>query len=97
VETVDNLQSTRDARKKGMLAVGFALETDDLHENARKKLAAKGLDLIVANNAREPGAGFGYDTNRVTLIAPDGEMTELPLQSKSAVADAILDRVERLL
>jgi phosphopantothenoylcysteine decarboxylase/phosphopantothenate--cysteine ligase len=97
VETVDILQSTRDARKKGMLAVGFALETDDLHENARKKLAAKGLDLIVANNAREPGAGFGYDTNRVTLIAPDGEMTELPLQSKSAVADAILDRLERLL
>ena len=97
VETVDILKSTRDARKKGMLAVGFALETDDLLENAKKKLASKGLDLIVANNAREPGAGFGYDTNRVTLISPDQEMEELPLQSKDAVADAILDRVERLL
>ena len=97
VETVDILKSTRDARKKGMLAVGFALETDDLLENAKKKLASKGLDLIVANNAREPGAGFGYDTNRVTLISPDQEMEELPLQSKEAVADAILDRVERLL
>ena len=97
VETVDILKSTRDARKKGMLAVGFALETDDLLENAKKKLASKGLDLIVANNAREPGAGFGYDTNRVTLISPDQEMEELPLQSKAAVADAILDRVERLL
>ncbi len=97
VETVDILQSTRDARKQGMRTVGFALETDDLLENAKKKLAAKGLDLIVANSAREPGAGFGYDTNRVTLIAADAEMEELPLQSKAAVADAILDRVERLL
>lgn len=94
VETTDILSSTRDARKAGMLVVGFALETDDLRENAKKKLAAKGLDLIVANSAREPGAGFGYDTNRVTLISPSDEPEELPLQSKHAVADAILDRVE---
>jgi phosphopantothenoylcysteine decarboxylase/phosphopantothenate--cysteine ligase len=94
VETTDILAATRDARRAGLVAVGFALETDDLEENAKKKLAAKGLDLIVANSAREPGAGFGHDTNRVTLIAADGAREELPLQSKDAVADAILDRVE---
>jgi phosphopantothenoylcysteine decarboxylase/phosphopantothenate--cysteine ligase len=96
-ETPDVLKSTRAARRPGLVAVGFALETDDLIENASKKLEAKGLDLIVANSAREPGAGFGYDTNRVTIIAKDGTRSDLPLLPKSDVADAILDRVEALL
>lgn len=93
-ETPDILKSTRDRRKAGMLAVGFALETDDLLEHAKKKLAAKGLQMIVANNAREAGAGFGYDTNRVTIIGDDGSTEALPLMSKREVADAILDRIE---
>lgn len=93
----DVLASTRDARKPGMVAVGFALETDDLVDHARAKLAAKGLDLIVANSAREAGAGFGYDTNRVTLIPAVGDAEALPLMPKTEVADAILDRVEALL
>jgi phosphopantothenoylcysteine decarboxylase/phosphopantothenate--cysteine ligase len=96
-ENEDILKSTRDARRTGMVAVGFALETDDVLENAKGKLAAKGLDLIVANSAREAGAGFGYDTNRVTIIAKDGVPDALPLLPKDAVADAILDRVEALL
>jgi phosphopantothenoylcysteine decarboxylase / phosphopantothenate---cysteine ligase len=52
--------------------------------------------LIVANDAREPGAGFSVDTNRVTIISKDGSTEELPLLAKTAVADEILDRVERL-
>lgn len=96
-ETPDILATTRDARREGMIAVGFALETDDVLDHAREKLTAKGLDLIVANDAREAGAGFGYDTNRVTLIGRDGSVVELPLLPKSVVADAILDRVEALL
>lgn len=96
-ETPDILKTTAGKRKPGMLAVGFALETDDLRDNARKKLAAKGLQLIVANSAREAGAGFGYDTNRVTILAADGGVDELPLMPKREVADAILDRIEALL
>jgi len=96
-ETPDILKTTTTKRKKGMIAVGFALETNDLKENAKKKLAAKGLDLIVANSAREPGAGFGYDTNRVTLFSAKGEAEELPLMHKSAVADELLDRIETML
>ena len=56
----------------------------------------EGLDLVVLNNAREQGAGFETETNRVTLVGPDGASTELPLMSKDDVADAILDRVEEL-
>ncbi len=93
-QNADILVATRDARRSGLVAIGFALETDDLIENARAKLEAKGLDLIVANSAREAGAGFGYDTNRVTIIASDGEPQALPLMPKADVADAILDRLD---
>ncbi len=96
-ETVDILMTTRAARRKGLIAVGFALETDDLVANAKGKLETKGLDLIVANNSREAGAGFGHETNRVTIIGRDGASAELPLLPKRDVADAILDRVEALL
>lgn len=96
-ETPDILKSTASRRKAGMIAVGFALETDDLAENAQKKLAAKQLALIVANSTREAGAGFGYDTNRVTIFAASGAAEELPLQSKRDTSDAILDRIEALL
>jgi phosphopantothenoylcysteine decarboxylase / phosphopantothenate---cysteine ligase len=96
-ENPDILASTRDARKPGMVAVGFALETDDLLENAAKKIETKGLDLIVANSAREAGAGFGYDTNRVTILAKDGTSETTDLLPKTTVADLILDRIEALL
>lgn len=91
--TDDILKGTRDARKPHSVIVGFALETDDVLAHARQKLESKALDLIVVNDQREPGAGFGGDTNRVTLLAPNAEAEALPLMSKDDVADAILDRV----
>jgi phosphopantothenoylcysteine decarboxylase/phosphopantothenate--cysteine ligase len=97
-ETPDILRSTIAARRKGAVIVGFALETDDLLANARKKLDAKSLDMIVLNSATEPGAGFGVETNRVTILRRGSAAQEdLPLQHKRDVADAILDRVEELL
>jgi phosphopantothenoylcysteine decarboxylase/phosphopantothenate--cysteine ligase len=94
--TTDILKSTRDARRPGCVVVGFALETQELEQGARAKLAAKECDLVVANRVEE-GAGFGADTNRVTILGRDGAREELPLQPKSDVADAILDRVAGLL
>ena len=96
-DTADILKSTIDARQPGTIVVGFALETDDVLAHAQAKLAAKQLDIIVVNDAREAGAGFGVDTNRVTILAPSASPIELPLMSKLEVADAILDRVESLL
>jgi phosphopantothenoylcysteine decarboxylase/phosphopantothenate--cysteine ligase len=96
-ETTDILASTRDARKAGAIVVGFALETDDLLANARRKLEAKELDMIVLNDAKERGAGFGADTNRVAILRRgDGQVEQLPLLSKVQVADELLDRVEAL-
>jgi len=95
--TPDILASTKPARSPGSVIVGFALETDDVVAHARTKLASKELDFIVVNDATEPGAGFGVDTNRVSIIARDGSEERLPLMSKPDVADAILDRVEVLL
>jgi phosphopantothenoylcysteine decarboxylase/phosphopantothenate--cysteine ligase len=92
--TRDILGSTVSLRKKGSIIVGFALETGDAVKRGQAKLERKQLDLIVVNDALEPGAGFEVDTNRVTLIARGGQPVELPLQSKRAVADAILDAVE---
>jgi phosphopantothenoylcysteine decarboxylase/phosphopantothenate--cysteine ligase len=94
--TTDILRATIAKRRKKAIIVGFALETDDVVANARKKLQEKLLDLIVVNDATETGAGFGVDTNRVTLIDRAGAEEILPLLSKAEVADAILDRVERL-
>ena len=76
--------------------VGFAAETGDLVAKAREKRARKGADLIVANDVSQPGSGFDVDTNAVTIIGADSEQV-LPQQSKSRVAEAILDRVEQIL
>ncbi|HEX8848716.1 MAG TPA: bifunctional phosphopantothenoylcysteine decarboxylase/phosphopantothenate--cysteine ligase CoaBC [Gemmatimonadaceae bacterium] len=95
--TPDILVSTISARRPGTVVVGFALETTDVMANARTKLAKKELDLVVANDATEPGAGFGTDTNRVTFVGRDGVEERLPLLGKREVADVILDRVVRLL
>jgi phosphopantothenoylcysteine decarboxylase/phosphopantothenate--cysteine ligase len=92
----DILASTRAERRNGLITVGFALETDDARANARKKLASKGLDLIVLNEANAPGAGFEVETNRVVLLRTDGE-EELPLLPKTEVAEQILDRVALML
>ncbi|CAN5852729.1 bifunctional phosphopantothenoylcysteine decarboxylase/phosphopantothenate--cysteine ligase CoaBC [soil metagenome] len=97
-ETPDILVTTRAARKPGAVVVGFALETDDLLANGRRKLEGKGLDMVVLNAANEPDAGFGVDTNRVTFMRRDTpEPEQLPLLGKRMVADEILDRVEAML
>jgi phosphopantothenoylcysteine decarboxylase/phosphopantothenate--cysteine ligase len=96
-DTADILTSTIDARRPGAIVIGFALETDDVLAHAQTKLADKQLDLIVVNDAREAGAGFGVDTNRVTILVPNAPPADLPLMSKPDVADAILDRAESLL
>jgi phosphopantothenoylcysteine decarboxylase/phosphopantothenate--cysteine ligase len=95
--TGDVLDGTRGVRKPGSMIVGFALETGDALAKGLAKLERKGLDLIVVNDALEPGAGFEKDTNRVALLGSDGTRAILPLQSKREVADAILDRVEQTL
>jgi len=79
------------------VTVGFAAETEDLLANARAKLTRKKLDLIAANDVTAGDAGFAVDTNRVTLLAADGSMEQLPLLSKHEVAAAIFDRVVELL
>jgi phosphopantothenoylcysteine decarboxylase/phosphopantothenate--cysteine ligase len=94
--TPDILLTTRDSRKPGAVVVGFALETGEAASKARAKLRRKHLDLVVANDAEEPGAGPEVETNRVTLVAPEGE-TALSLLGKDQVAEAILDRVADLL
>ena len=76
--------------------VGFALETNDEQSNAQGKLERKNLDFIVLNSLRDEGAGFGYDTNKVTLIDRNGA-EELPLQSKKSVAKAIINKLSGLL
>lgn len=77
-------------RDPGTVLVGFAVETDDVEARAADKLARKGCDYLAVNNPLEPGAGFGHDTNRVTLLARDGAPTEFELMSKEALAERLL-------
>jgi phosphopantothenoylcysteine decarboxylase/phosphopantothenate--cysteine ligase len=93
-QTEDILKGTISKRKKKSLMVGFALETGDGLANAREKLKSKDLDMVVLNDATEPGAGFGVDTNRVTLIDRSGTEEELQLMSKIDLAEVLLDRIE---
>lgn len=93
--TDDILSATHGERRSGSITVGFALETGDALAKGRAKLERKDLDLIVVNDALEPGAGFEHDTNRVAILGRDGTPRILPLQSKREVADAILDAVEQ--
>jgi len=82
--------------KGDFIRVGFAAESENLIANARKKVKAKNLDLIVANDITAPDSGFDVETNRVTLIDKNGKTEELPLMSKREVAERILDRVLRI-
>ena len=85
------------AHKDGKVLVGFAAETEDLTENASTKLKAKNLDLIVVNPVGGPDSGFDSDTNRASIIDAAGGVQEIPLMSKTEMAQAILDRVAALL
>jgi len=91
--TPDILANLGKLRRKGQILVGFAMETENGLENARKKLDEKNLDWIVLNDLREEGAGFGTETNRVTLIGKDGSSYPMEIMSKPDVAAALLDRI----
>ncbi len=95
VPTEDILKYLGEHKKPGQVLCGFAMETKDLLENAKKKLEKKNADMIVANNLKVEGAGFGTDTNVVALIKRDG-VKELPMLSKEQVAKAVLDELIKL-
>lgn len=100
VRTVDILQAVRqqrDTTHRPRVVVGFAAETHGLLENAQAKLESKGLDLIVANDVSVGDAGFGVDTNRVTLLDTHDGVEQLPVMSKAQVAERVIDRVVELL
>lgn len=90
--TEDILQFLGDNRKEGQFLCGFSMETENMLENSRAKLVKKHVDMIVANNLKQEGAGFGTDTNVVTLITKE-DCIELPIMSKEEVAKHILDTI----
>lgn len=83
-------------KRDGVLSVGFALETDRELEHAKDKLHRKNLDMIVLNSMREEGAGFGVDTNKVSILLRNGEVADYPLKKKTEVAADIVDCIEKL-
>ena len=91
--TPDILAALGRDRRPGQVLVGFAAETSDLAASARRKLADKGVDLVVANDVSAPGAGFDADTNEVVLVGADGTEQTVPLTDKREVARAVLDAV----
>lgn len=94
----DLLAETREARREGgVFTLGFALETRDGVDNARRKLSEKGLDMIALNFADEPDSGFDAPTSRLTLLEPEDAVEELPLLDKAEAADRLLDRIEERL
>lgn len=92
-----DIAATLGKKKDGRTLVGFALETDNEHDNAVDKMKRKGLDMIVLNSLRNPMAGFNKDTNQVTIIKADGSEREYPAKSKKKVASDIIDELEPLL
>ena len=97
LKTIDRqLGGPRSRAAARPIRIGFAAETGAPAAEAARKCREKGLDLVVGNNVSEPGSGFGTDTNRVTLVTPDGNVQRLPLMSKLAVARRIVSFAERL-
>ncbi|MCX4357418.1 MAG: bifunctional phosphopantothenoylcysteine decarboxylase/phosphopantothenate--cysteine ligase CoaBC [Oscillospiraceae bacterium] len=92
--TADILKWVNENRHSGLFVCGFSMETENMLENSREKLMKKGLDMIAANNLKTEGAGFGTDTNVITIITADST-EELPLMSKADAAAALLDEIER--
>jgi phosphopantothenoylcysteine decarboxylase/phosphopantothenate--cysteine ligase len=91
--THDFLVDLGQCKAPGQVLVGFAAETEDVLDNARRKLARKNLDLIVANDVAAPGVGFEHDTNEVVIVGADGTDTPISLTDKRSVARAVLDAV----
>lgn len=93
--TEDILGFLGEHKQKGQFLCGFSMETENMIDNSRKKLEKKHLDLIVANNLKQTGAGFGTDTNIVTFLSKD-DTTELPIMRKEEVADKLLDHIMQM-
>lgn len=94
LKTTTDIAATLGKRKtSGQKLIGFALETHDEMANAERKMQAKNLDMIVLNSLQDKGAGFGVDTNKVTLLYADGTKKDLPLLLKQEVADIIVDNI----
>jgi phosphopantothenoylcysteine decarboxylase/phosphopantothenate--cysteine ligase len=91
--TVDIAAALGKMKKQNQIIVGFALETNDELENARKKLLIKNLDFIVLNSLNDTGAGFGYDTNKITIIDRNNNINNFELKSKDEVARDILNKI----
>lgn len=96
MERTTDILKTLGERKKEQLLIGFAAETENIEEYARKKLVNKNLDMVVANNVNETGAGFAGDTNIVTIFKRDGDTIQLPLLSKDDVAKRLLEEIIKL-
>lgn len=95
VSTPDIAKYLGSVKREGQVLVAFAAETENVTQNAKGKRERKNADLIVANDVTKPGAGFGVDTNVVTVLSEEG-MTEYPMLTKKEVAHRILDHVERI-
>jgi len=93
IKTVDIAAEMGKRKQPGQLMIGFALETDNEIDNAIKKLYAKNLDLIVLNSLQDPGAGFGHDTNRITLLGRNEMVKNFDLKDKKDVARDIIDSI----
>jgi len=92
-KTIDIAATLGKRKKPGQTLVGFALETNDETNHALQKLEKKNFDFIVLNSMRDAGAGFGYDTNRITILRRDGTQSVFPLKSKTAVAQDIVEEI----
>jgi len=95
--TTDIAATLGSTKKSSQLLAGFALETDNELENAKSKLQRKNLDLIVLNSLQEEGAGFGHDTNRITIIDRNNNIDKFELKSKEEAAKDILDKIVALI
>jgi phosphopantothenoylcysteine decarboxylase / phosphopantothenate---cysteine ligase len=91
--TIDIASELGKRKKKGQLLAGFSLETDNELENAISKLKKKNLDLIVLNSLKDKNAGFGFDTNRITIIDRDNNIDKFELKSKEEAAEDIIDKI----
>ena len=97
VKTKDILQSLGDSKKSGQILVGFALERANEKEYARNKLLKKNADMMVLNSLNDAGAGFGHDTNKVTIFEKGGNELSYGQKPKQQVAKDIVDRVVKML
>lgn len=96
VKNPDIAATVGNIKRQGQTLVGFALETDNGIANAERKIKSKNLDMIVLNMLSDPGAGFGTDTNRVTMITNNGDAMSLPLMHKTEVATAVWDTIIKI-